>query len=235
MNEYKRVAFFFAPVSQSPLATFGAHWLGWDAQAGKSVPHLDVLMVDKSGLNIAISDIVATPSKYGFHGTLKAPFRLANGKSINELCDAGHKFGKQIPKFTLETMHLAQLGSFIAITQAVPSAELNQLASKIVRNFDSFRAPLTEQDIAKRRQQKLTARQDELMLKWGYPFIFEAFKFHLTLSGKLEPDQMASTLNVLKEHLTEILKDPIEVNDICLFGERSDGRFEIIERFPLLG
>lgn len=235
MNEYKRVAFFFAPVSQSPLATFGAHWLGWDAQAGKSVPHPDKFKVDKSGLNIAISDIVATPSKYGFHGTLKAPFRLANGKSINALCDAGHKFGKQIPKFTLETMRVAQLGCFIAITQAVPSAELNQLASKIVRNFDSFRAPLTEQDIAKRRQQKLTARQDELMLKWGYPFIFEAFKFHLTLSGKLEPDQMASTLNVLKEHLTDILKDPIEINDICLFGERGDGRFEIIERFPLLG
>lgn len=235
MNDYKRVAFFFAPASQSPLAIFGAHWLGWDAEMGKSVPHLDRFEVYKYGHNTPFSDIVATPSKYGFHGTLKAPFRLAAGKSIKALCDAGRTFGKQTHKFTLENLRVTQLGSFIAITQGAPSSELNELASNIVRTFDQFRAPLTDQDITKRRQQNLTARQDELMLKWGYPFIFDAFKFHLTLSGKLEQDEMTSTLNVLNEHLTDILKDPIDVRDICLFGERNDGRFEIIERFPLLG
>jgi hypothetical protein len=132
-------------------------------------------------------------------------------------------------------MKVAKLGSFVAIIQENPSDEFANFASNIVTHFEDYRAPLTDEDIAKRRKAKLTPRQDELMLKWGYPFIFDQFKFHLTLTGKLSEQNAKSVCDRLTDHLKPILDTPVEAVDLCLYGEREDGRFEIIERFPFLG
>jgi putative phosphonate metabolism protein len=230
MTLYKRVAIFYAPGSQTPLANFGAQWLGWDVEHAKSVPHPDI-----DGLPAPISDLVATPQKYGFHGTLKAPFRLHENQTLDNLRDAMKAFSEQHRKFFIGQMKVAKLGSFVAIIQENPSDEFANFASNIVTHFEDYRAPLTDEDIAKRRKAKLTPRQDELMLKWGYPFIFDQFKFHLTLTGKLSEQNAKSVCDRLTDHLKPILDTPVEAIDLCLYGEREDGRFEIIERFPFLG
>ena len=229
MTLYKRVAIFYAPGSQTPLADFGAQWLGWDVEKSNTVPHPEI-----SGLPAPISDLVATPQKYGFHGTLKAPFRLHEDQTLDGLRHAMKAFSDKRQRFVIGEMKVAKLGRFVAIIQANPSDEFANFASDIVRSFEAYRAPLSDEEIAKRRKAELTPRQDELMLQWGYPFIFEEFKFHLTLTGKLSEQNAQSVCDRLGEHLKTILKDPLEAVDLCLYGERDDGRFEIIERFPFL-
>lgn len=230
MTLYKRVAIFYAPGSQTPLADFGANWLGWDVEKAAIVPHPDI-----NELPEPLADLVATPQKYGFHGTLKAPFRLCDKQSLTDLKRALKIFSDQHRPFTIGKMHVARLGNFVAIVQKSPSQEFAEFAADIVRRFDGYRAPLSDQDIAKRRKANLTPRQDELMLKWGYPYIFEEFKFHLTLTGKLSEQNAQIVCDKLTIHLAQILARPLEAIDLCLYGEREDGRFEIIERFPFLG
>lgn len=230
MNEFKRVALFFAPESQSPLATFGAQWLGWDVETAKPADHPSF-----EGLPAPISEITQTPRKYGFHGTLKAPFRLAEGYSIADLQDAVRDFCQQRKIFSIGMMQVSQLGSFVAIVPSGDAVELGQFASDVVRKFDMFRAPLSDDEIAKRRASQLTDYQDQLMLEWGYPYIFDQFRFHLTLSGKLSEQDAATVQRVVNAHISDILSKPVPVVDLCLYGEREDGLFEIIERFPLGG
>ncbi|WP_162653474.1 DUF1045 domain-containing protein [Lentilitoribacter sp. Alg239-R112] len=228
MTTYNRLAIFYAPASKSPLAQFGSKWLGWDVEKASNAKHPDI-----QSLPAPIPDIVATPQKYGFHGTLKAPFKLNPTKSCDELRTALQTFCKNTPKFTIGKMKVAQLGNFVAIIQKNQSMELRNLAATIVEHFEEFRAPLGESDIVKRRRANLTQRQDELMLRWGYPYVFEEFKFHLTLTGRLDENDAETTKNILSEHLSDILSKPLKADDICLYGERNDGKFEIIERFPL--
>jgi putative phosphonate metabolism protein len=230
MTPYNRVAIFYAPASKSPLAEFGSNWLGWDIEKAIEAKHPEI-----PKLPTPISDIIATPQKYGFHGTLKAPFRLNTEKSLDELRNALRRFSEPISKFTIGQMKVARLGNFVAIIQETASGQLQNFASTIVEHFEEFRAPLSDDDITKRRKTNLSPRQDELMLKWGYPFIFDEFKFHLTLTGKLNEHDAEITKNILAEYLSDILAEPLEVIDICLYGERGDGRFEIIGRFPLQG
>lgn len=230
MTSYSRLAIFFAPASKSPLAQFGSEWLGWDAENSIELTHPNI-----PNLPASTSDITATPRKYGFHGTLKAPFKLHATKSLDEFSKALQSFSHRTPKFTIGKMKVARLGNFVAIVQENQSVILRDFAATIVKHFEEFSAPLSEEDIAKRRQANLTPRQDELMLRWGYPYIFEEFKFHLTLTGKIVERDAEITKNILAEHLSEILVKPLETVDICLYGERQNGRFEIIQRFPLLG
>lgn len=230
MTLYKRVAIFYAPGSQTPLANFGAQWLGWDVEHAKDVPHPDI-----DGLPESIEALVATPQKYGFHGTLKAPFRIRDDQTIDGLKDAMKAFSDQRKPFVIGQMKVAKLGSFVAIIQENASDEFANFASEIVRSFEDYRAPLRDEDIAKRRKAGLTPRQDELMLQWGYPYIFEEFKFHLTLTGKLSEQNAQIVCDRLTDHLKPILDTHVEAIDLCLYGEREDGRFEIIERFPFLG
>lgn len=228
MTSYNRVAIFYAPASKSSLANFGSEWLGWDVENATEVKHPDI-----PSLPLPISDMVVTPQKYGFHGTLKAPFKLNTTKSEDDLRAALHSFTQQTPKFTIGQMAVAQLDNFVAIIQQSQSTNLHNFAATIVEHFEEFRKPLSENDVAKRRKANLTQRQDELMLQWGYPFVFEEFKFHLTLTGKLNESDAEATKNILARHLSGILNKPLQIVDICLYGEREDGRFEIIERFPL--
>ena len=46
-------------------------------------------------------------------------------------------------------------------------------------------APLTPVELERRRAAGLTPEEDALLLRWGYPFVLERFRFHLSLTGAL--------------------------------------------------
>ncbi|PKP65441.1 MAG: phosphonate metabolism protein, partial [Alphaproteobacteria bacterium HGW-Alphaproteobacteria-8] len=73
MDQMHRFALYYAP-PPGPLADFAADWLGWDATAGREMPHPIV-----PGLPGPVEELTRAPRKYGLHGTLKPPFRLAQG------------------------------------------------------------------------------------------------------------------------------------------------------------
>ncbi|MEM6594237.1 MAG: DUF1045 domain-containing protein [Pseudomonadota bacterium] len=221
---YARFAIYYVP-PKGPLAEFGATWLGWDVLAG-----LEAHQYDLPGLH----DITMTPRKYGFHGTLKPPFKLKGGQTQSGLELATAAMAKTVPLALCDGLELTRLGRFLAITPSGALDDLQRIADACVRDLDEFRAPASEAELARRRKAGLSARQEALLSRWGYPYVFEEFRFHLTLSGQLPDEDIKTWQEILRSHLPD-LPAPFVIDQIALCGERQDGRFELIHRYPLTG
>jgi len=229
MTKFKRYAVYYAP-DAGPLMDFGAAWLGWDPIAGAPAEPLKV-----DGLPLPLAQITKTPRKYGFHGTIKPPFRLADGMSEGDLVAAFDALASATPAIQLEALELSRLGRFLALTPSGDTSALSHLAAGFVRGLDTFRAPLTEADIARRNPDRLSAQQRSLLLQWGYPFVMEEFRFHMTLSGRLGPEDLEQTRTVLDSLITPLLPRPFTINSMCLYGEDEDGMFHLFHRAKLSG
>jgi len=224
---FKRYAIFYT-APDGPLATFGAAWLGWDSRAGVAVPHPAVAGLDVAALS-------ATPRKYGFHGTLKAPFALADGVDEAAMIAGLHAFVATQPPARLEGWYLADLHGFLALRPLGETAAPDGLAAAIVRGLDHFRAPVSDAYVARRRLSDLSPRQDQQMLDWGYPYIFDDFRFHLTLTGRLDPDQARDTMAVLEPLIAPVVPKPDVIEAVSLMGEAEDGMFHELHRVSLMG
>jgi len=229
LEEFKRYAVFVLP-DPGPLASFGAAWLGWDCQAGISRAHPDL-----PGLPVPVRDLTRTPRKYGFHGTIKPPFRLADGAGFNGLRDRLDHLAQGLQPVELGHLAVARIGGFLALTPADPSPLLAKMASTFVRELDAFRAAPGPEELARRRASGLTVRQDAMLVQWGYPYVLDQFCFHMTLTGRLENNVADATQAVLQSTLAPMLAEPIVVNSLALCGEATDGRFHLIHRAALSG
>lgn len=226
----KRLAVYFAPPAGHPLWTFGCRWLGRDPAtdellAQPVVPDLDIQ---------TLRDITAAPRRYGFHGTLKAPFSLATGYSEADFRKHLARFATKHRGFSLPPLVLTSLGGFLALVPSQSCPPLHALAEACVVELDSFRAPLEPADLSRRRQANLSLRQEDYLMRWGYPYVLEEFRFHLTLSEWLEApllEQAKASLLPLVEPLCAM---PLQVEDLCLFRQDHRGTpFRLIKRFPL--
>lgn len=221
---YTRFAIYYVP-PEGPLADFGATWLGWDILNGRTA-----VQPDLTGLH----DITMTPRKYGLHGTLKPPFRLKDGQTQNGLEQSISKLATSTAPAACDRLALKKIGKFLALVPEGPMDELSRVAEACVRDIDAFRAPSGADELARRRQAGLSARQDSLLVRWGYPYVFEEFRFHMTLSGAMPEDAMQSWTAILQSRLPN-LPTPFVVDQIALCGERQDGNFELIHRYALTG
>jgi hypothetical protein len=114
---------------------------------------------------------------------------------------------------------------------------LEDLADRCVVEFDEFRRPADEAELARRRAATLTPRQEELLLRWGYPYVLEQWRFHLTLTGRL-PDEIerSAAMAVLGQRFGGFLDRPLPVTDLCVFRQPDVGRpFTVLARFRLGG
>lgn len=225
---YRRYAIYAAPAPGSDLARFGASWLGWDAEAGTSVAHPDV-----PGLPRPVAAITEQPRRYGFHGTMKAPFRPAPGQGHEALVEVLDGFAAARAPLRLNSgLRLAQLGRFLALVPAEEDEPLARLAADAVTAFESFRDQLTDAELARRRAAGLTTRQEALLLRWGYPYVMDEFRFHMTLTGPLEQTERAAVATVLSDRLAPMIGCPWVLDSLCLFAEAQNGYFRILHRAP---
>lgn len=221
---YARFAIYYVP-PRGPLSTFGATWLGWDVASGTEVPQFDLT---------GLGDITMTPRKYGFHGTLKPPFRLAEGQTVGALETAAAVLAAGQKPAVCDGLDLSKLGRFLALTPRGDVSDLQRVAAACVQDIDTFRAPAGEAELERRRKAGLNDRQDALLTAWGYPYVLEEFRFHLTLSGQIPQGEIAGWIDRVRNHLPD-LSEPFVVDQIALCGERDDGRFELIHRYMLTG
>ena len=229
MTGFTRFAVYAAP-EPGPLADFAASWLGWDAARGVEVAHPAL-----PGLPRPVDEITATPRKYGFHGTLKPPFRLAPGSTREALeADLAALVTRTSP-VTLDGLSLTRLGGFLALTPDGDTSALAALAAACVRDLDCHRAPPSEDELARRRASGLSPEQEENLARWGYPYVMDDFRFHLTLSGRLPRPEADALRDILAPHLAPLIPRPFPIRDLCLFGEAPDGRFHILSRHALTG
>ena len=218
---FSRYAIYYIP--DLHLFQIGSDWLGWNSISGQ-----------ETTLSFDHRRITDRPRKYGFHGTVKPPFSLASHSTQGELQDAFHAFCASISPATGGALKISRLGRFLAMTQDVQSNEVTKLAASTVSYFDKFRAPLSDTDIEKRRRNRLTPQQDALMLRWGYPYVMQEFKFHMTLTGPLAHDKIDEIERRANSMFHDFLDQPLNINSLALLGEEEDsGRFHVIERLSL--
>lgn len=127
------------------------------------------------------------------------------------------------------------MGRFLALTIAGNQTSLADLAAEIVQGLDHHRKPPSLAELGLRRANNLTSRQEALLNKWGYPYVLDQFKFHMTLTGKMPKSDAKKVLERLHPALAPLLPDTFTVSELCLFGEAESGDFHLIRRFPLTG
>lgn len=218
----------FHTLPPCPFADFGAAWLGWDVARAVSVEHPKIGDLDIA----AMTDV---PGKYGLHATIKPPFSLARGTTERGLQKAFASLCQGLPPVTLAGIELTTLGRFLALCSQGDTVALNKLAACVVEQLDGFRAPLTKSELTRRRTANLTPAQDESLHKWGYPHIMDTFRFHITLTGRLDKQTLSKVKPLLGSVLDPILPQPFSIESLTLVGQRDDGMFEEIQRCNLAG
>lgn len=187
-----RHALYFAPAPGSAWWQAGSQWLGRCAATGQALAQPAMPGVPPDTL----ARLTATPARYGWHATLKAPFVLAPGAARHTLGTRLAALCQQFPAFELPPLTVAQLGNFLALVPAYESPALQRVADACVTRLHDLAAPLPPVELARRRQGGLNARQDELLQTWGYPHVLEQFRFHFSLTGPLthEPPELREAL-----------------------------------------
>jgi ribose 1,5-bisphosphokinase len=196
-----RYALYLAPAPGSAWARFGVEWLAGD------------------------EDFLAQPRRYGFHATLKAPFRLAPGASLAKVVAELQRFCASRRAFALPGLRVTRLADFLALVPEAPDARLDRLAADCVVHFERYRAPLDELELLRRRRTPLSARQDALLERWGYPYVLDEFRCHYSLTGALRH---------AAPEAPPLPQEPMPVDAVCLFEEPSPGAdFRLVHRAPL--
>ena len=178
-----RYAIYFVPPARSDLYRFGARFLGYDCYTGGDLGHPPDIGLGAT----AWEELTREPRRYGFHATLKAPFRLLPPFTEPDLVAELDRFSA-LPRASVSVEPtIRAIERFIAIVPRGASAAVDQLAADCVTAFDRFRRPLTPQERNRRVAAGGHARQiDENLDRWGYPFVFEDFRFHMTLTGAID-------------------------------------------------
>lgn len=156
-----RYALYYAPEPGSAWASFGEQWL---SRADPRLEH---------------------PRRYGFHATLKAPFRLLPGSNVEQLLRELERFTRTQAAFNVPRLRVARLDDFLALVPESPESRLDALAAQCVKQFDRWRAPLNAAELDRRRREPLTQRQEALLARWGYPQVLDEYRFHMSLTGPL--------------------------------------------------
>nr|WP_306269087.1 DUF1045 domain-containing protein [Pararhizobium sp. IMCC3301] len=225
-----RYAIFYTPPVDHAITRLAAAWLGRDAFGGEpqSRPVIPAFSAAR------LSELAKAPRRYGFHATLKAPFHLAEGVDGTQLVSALQNFARDRTAFAMPKLKVGRLGPFFALVPERDGAELNQFAADIVDGFEAFRAPLAAADYARRKPEQLSAQHRAYLQQWGYPYVFDAFRFHMTLTGPV-PD---AEVNKMEEALTSLfqplLSAPLICDHLTLFCERqTGGPFMVHTSIPL--
>lgn len=230
MIRYERYAIYYAPKNDSLLGRFGNAWLGWNPETKRSAPRPKVIGLSSDD----IERVTTSPARYGFHGTLKPPFKLAKDKTFEGLTLAIEDLCDTLKPVRGAPLSLQVIGGFLAFTPRDSKMAISALADQCVWKLDSFRSAPSADELARRRQDGLSERQEALLLKWGYPYVMDEFRFHLTLSNKLSGERLKHVHQCLETASEHLLLSPFEINDLCLFGDPGHNRpFHLIRRFSL--
>lgn len=225
-----RYALYFSPAENHPLTKAATHWLGRDAFTGESFPTPQVEGLTRDDVHALTDD----PRRYGFHATLKAPFELHPDRTEAELIAAFEDFAAETSAFDIPNVVVGQIGRFFAIIPDKVYPELQDFAARIVEDFEPFRAPLSEADIARRKPETLSAAHRANLERWGYPHVMDEFRFHMTLTGKVPPEQQLAMRQELDRRFAAFADVPLTIDGLALFIEPERGApFTVHRWLPL--
>jgi putative phosphonate metabolism protein len=220
----RRYSLYWLPALGSRLEALGTSILGYDSVSGGRVPHPEALG--------DLAAVTAGARVYGFHATLKAPMRLVPGAGEADLVAATRDLAAAHPPVAAGRLVVAALGPFLALVPEAPPPALGLLAAECVAALDRFRAPPTEAERAKRRPERLDPRGRALLDRWGYPYVFEAFRFHMTLTDALPDADRDAWHRRLSDAYTASGPEPLLIESVCLLTQDGSEPFRLLARLP---
>jgi putative phosphonate metabolism protein len=222
-----RVAIYYATLPEDPLTASSSSWLGRDPITNAPVeqPALD-----------GIAEMTAEPRLYGFHATLKPPMGLVEGANWADFVAAVRDMAADIAPFDLPSLAVADLRGFLALRETTSCPPLQALADACVERLDSFRQPPSDDELARRRRANLSAQQDAMLVRWGYPYVFDTWFFHMTLTRHLSDAEKLIIRPAAEAWFAPALAVTRRVEDVCLFTQATQGgAFTLAERIRLRG
>mgnify|MGYP002778343947 CR=1 FL=1 len=227
-----RVALYFSPSPGGAWWRFGARWLGRDpawVRPGNAPGAAAYPAWPSQGWSEAQRTRLATePRRYGFHATLVAPFRLAAGARIEDVSDAARDFAARHEAVRGVALHVSEEAGFVALRPAHASPAVDALAFDAVRHFDPLRAPLDAAE-RERRARGLDARQRQLLDRWGYGRVADQYRFHLTLTDKLDAAERTQAAEAARRVLAAQGLHAIDVDGLSIFVEGEDRVFRMVQ------
>jgi putative phosphonate metabolism protein len=220
-----RVAVYYAPERDDPLWAAGCAWLGRDPEADASLAQPDLPDVEM---------MTSDPRRYGFHATLKPPMRLATDRD-RFLADA-RALADRLAPFPLPRLAVADLSGFLALRETLHCPPLHELANACVEELDEHRAPSPPDELARRRRHGLSPERDAMLMRWGYPDVFATWRFHMTLTRRLLPEEAAIYRPAAEAYFADACALDRVVSAISVYVEAEDGApFTLAERLTLRG
>ena len=218
-----RYAIYFAPQPGTALHDLGSRWLGRDAVTGEALPQPAA-----DGL----FQLTAEARRYGFHATLKPPFALRDGLPPETLMRAAAALAADVSSFSVR-LQLGVIDGFLALVPEGPHPALNRLAERCVCELDGLRQPPGADELARRRRAPLSGLQETYLLQWGYPCVLDEFRFHMTLSERLDLAEATRLGPLARQHFAPALAQPVLTDGLTMFQEAGAGMpFLATRHFP---
>jgi hypothetical protein len=212
-----RYAIYYCPQAGTTLATFGQAWLSPHARVASIAPQrLDELLHDAR--------------RFGWHATVRAPFNLAAGQTFDDLRRAVVSIAHTMHAFDLP-LRLDSLAGFLALRPESASGRIDALAATCLHALHPLCAPLSE-DARRRRAHGLDMVERELLRRYGYPYVLDRYRFHMTLAAPASPAEERALRVAIAGYGMEAAVAHIDALAICC--EPFPGAdFEELEQIPL--
>lgn len=231
--EDSRFAIYYAPSRDSAWWRAGCRWLARDPETGEALapPTLDAL----AERSLDVPSLSRAPQRYGWHGTLVAPARCAPGVAFDRIVEQARAWARRQRAFMLQ-VEVAALERFVAVrpARADGAAAMQSLAADALQAFAPLRALPNEHERRRRLEGNLTVRQRELLDCWGYPYVLEEFRFHMTLSDSIEEEERQALIDWWCAQIPKL--GPLPIDGAALFVEPRAGEpFVLAARLPFGG
>jgi hypothetical protein len=229
-----RFAVYFAPAKESAWWDAGSRWLGRCAATHEALaqPLIDGIAPEQQ------RQLTADPRRYGWHATLKAPFSLDQGVGLDGLRTALQTLASTFSPFDLPPLRVRRLGRFLALCPDGHPDAINAVASACVIGLQTLAEPLSSDELARRRHKgALSIQEEALLVRWGYPYVLDRYRFHLSLTGDLNgvaPDTV-QRLECAARDMFESLP-ACRFDSLALYAEPTPGAdFVLLERMGFVG
>lgn len=220
----------FTTPPRDPLSIVAANWLGRNVYSGERLEPSSTRGLDLH----EIAFHTAVPRRYGFHGALKAPFRLADPTSEAALLRDLMRYSGTLEPFEIPRLEIARLGNVFGLVPSYPMTALNHLSGALVQEFDRYRAPLSEAEIERFDPDTLSAPQFANLYRWGCAHVMDEFRFQMLLTGPVSGCDMARMERALRELFEPVLAEPVLVSNVALMMEEDhDGPFRVHSLHPM--
>jgi alpha-D-ribose 1-methylphosphonate 5-triphosphate synthase subunit PhnG len=216
-----RYAVYYVPDQDSDLYRLGSSLLGYSLREGKELP-----MAALPGAG-APGEYSKKASVYGFHSTVIAPFRTQRGKEGIASAIA-LALSKHAP-FRLAPLRLRLLNGFPALCAEGPMDGFQALEKSLLEALYPLFLPPDPESLGRRGE--LNPKQLGYFWKWGYPFVLDEHRFHMTLG---DPNSSDGYIGALKNYFPASSTDALVFGKVTLCAQESPGsRFISLGDFPL--